>query len=69
MQEPRSNIPTITSVLNIKNMVCNCCIRVLKEDFEKAGVLVKRVKLGEIEISYNPDKINFNQIEKIINVN
>jgi AraC family transcriptional regulator len=56
----------IASTLNIKNMVCNCCIRVLKEDFEKAGILVRKIKLGEAEISYDPEKINFPQIEKIL---
>lgn len=50
-------------------MVCNCCIRVLKEDFEKAGVLVQRIKLGEAEICYDPEKIKFSRIEKIINEN
>ena len=50
-------------------MVCNCCIRVLKEDFEKAGVLVQKIKLGEVEICYDPEKIKFGQIEKIINGN
>jgi len=69
MQSAKSNNLTITSVLNIKNMVCNCCIRVLKEDFEKAGVLVQKIKLGEVEICYDPEKIKFGQIEKIINGN
>ena len=57
----------ISSTLYIKNMVCNCCIRVIREDFEKAGVIVEKIKLGEVIISYNPEKISFLQIEKIIN--
>ncbi|MGD0710507.1 MAG: helix-turn-helix transcriptional regulator [Bacteroidales bacterium] len=66
MQDPKPNIAVITSVLNIKNMVCSCCIRVLKEDFEKAGVLVQKIRLGEVVICYDPEKTNFNIIEKII---
>ena len=66
MQDLKPNTPLITSILNIKNMVCSCCIRVLKEDFEKAGVLVQKIRLGEAVICYNPEKINFNNIEKII---
>lgn len=50
-------------------MVCSCCIRVLKEDFEKVGVLVQKIRLGEVVICYNPETINFNAIEKIINGN
>lgn len=69
MQESKPHSLSITTVLNIKNMVCNCCIRVLREDFEKAGVLVRKIKLGEMEICYDPEKIKFNQIEKIINNN
>lgn len=69
MQDLKPNTPLITSILNIKNMVCNCCIRVLKEDFEKAGVVVQRIRLGETVICYDPEKINFNTIEKIIKNN
>ena len=69
MQDPKAHIPLITSVLSVKNMVCSCCIRVLKEDFEKAGVLVQKIRLGEVVICYNPETINFNAIEKIINGN
>ena len=47
-------------------MVCKCCIRVLKEDFEKADVFVQKIRLGEAIICYDPGKVNFNQIEKII---
>lgn len=61
------NNPMITSVLSIKNMVCSCCIRVIREDFEKAGVIVEKIKLGEVVISYDPEKISFLQIEKIVN--
>jgi AraC family transcriptional regulator len=57
----------ITSVLYIKNMVCNCCIRVIREDLEKAGVRIDKIKLGEVIIKYDPEKINFPQIEKTIN--
>lgn len=50
-------------------MVCSCCIRVLKDDFGNAGVIIQKIKLGEVVICYNPEKINFNQIEKIISSN
>jgi len=40
---------------------------VIREDLEKAGVRVDKIKLGEVVVSYDPEKINFTQIEKIIN--
>jgi AraC family transcriptional regulator len=68
LQEQQTyNHPLITSILNIKNMVCNCCIRVIREDFEKEGIRVDKIKLGEVVISYDPEKINYSQIEKIVN--
>jgi len=66
LNDQQSYKPLITSVLKIKNMVCNCCIRVLREDFEKAGIVVEQIRLGEAIICFNPERINFNQIEKII---
>ena len=34
----------------IRNMVCNRCIMVVKQIFEKAGASVVQVKLGEVEL-------------------
>ncbi|MBX7152376.1 helix-turn-helix domain-containing protein [bacterium] len=48
-----------TTVLHIKNMVCNRCVRVVKEELQKLGVEVQNVTLGEaviIEKSGNPDR-------------
>ena len=59
----------ISTTISIKNMVCKCCIRVLCEDFEKAGIKVEKIKLGEAVISYDPNKINFNLIDKIVKQN
>lgn len=48
-------------------MVCKCCIRVLTEDLERAGVSVNKMILGEAEIAYNPNHISFRNIEELIN--
>jgi AraC-like DNA-binding protein len=40
-----------TSNLYIKNMVCNRCIRVVKEELEKAGLDVRSITLGEAVVS------------------
>ena len=49
--------------LYIKNMVCNRCIMVVTQQFEKAGLKPVEVKMGEVELSKEPsgtqlDKIN-----------
>ncbi len=38
------------TVLYIKNMVCNRCIRVVREELEKLGLRTGRIELGEAEI-------------------
>jgi AraC family transcriptional regulator len=58
-----------TETLKIKNMVCNCCIRILKMEFEKHGIKVENIKLGEAEVSFSPDKITESQIENLLNEN
>lgn len=35
--------------LYIKNMVCNRCIKVVKEELEKLGIVIKQISLGEVE--------------------
>ncbi|MBO9561275.1 MAG: helix-turn-helix transcriptional regulator [Niastella sp.] len=41
--------------LYIKNMVCNRCIMVVKQVFEKEGLHPLHVKLGEVELDKAPD--------------
>lgn len=37
------------NTIYIKNMVCNRCIKVVREEMENLGVIIKRVSLGEVE--------------------
>lgn len=46
----------------VKNMVCSRCIMVVRESFEKAGLLPEAVALGEVELKKKPGKA---QIEKL----
>ncbi|MFH2143862.1 MAG: AraC family transcriptional regulator [Bacteroidota bacterium] len=64
MIEPKQHI--ITENIFIKNMLCRSCIRVVKEELEKIGVIVEKIKLGEATISYNPKKIKISQIDRIL---
>ncbi len=55
--------------LYIKNMVCNRCIRVVKEEFEKIGVKTKKISLGEV-ITKSPIKnLPINRIKLILEEN
>ena len=40
--------------LIIKNMVCNRCIKVVREELEKLGYIVNNITLGEAEINREP---------------
>jgi AraC-like DNA-binding protein len=48
--------------LHIKNMVCNRCIKVVREELEKLGYTVEKIELGEVIIT--SDKMKF-QLDKI----
>ncbi len=39
-----------TTTIHIKNMVCQCCLRVIREELEKAGVQVEEISLGRATI-------------------
>jgi hypothetical protein len=40
-------------------MVCNRCIKVVREGLESLGLEVQKVKLGEAFLIANTDTINF----------
>jgi AraC family transcriptional regulator len=46
----------------IRNMVCNRCIMVVAQEFEKMGLKPSAVKMGEVELSGKPSAA---QLEKI----
>ena len=56
--EPNKNRLQITKTLLLKNMTSNCCIRIVKQFFERIGVTVNIIKLGEVCITYDAGKIH-----------
>ena len=50
----------------IRNMMCSCCMRLVKEDLTRLGVTVLEVKLGEATIIYDPEKISRKQIDEVL---
>ena len=55
--------------LHIKNMVCNRCIKVVKEEMEKLNYCVEKIELGEIVISSDKDKFNLEKIKEALEEN
>jgi AraC-like DNA-binding protein len=54
------------ATIHIKNMICRCCIRVIREDLEKAGIGVQEISLGKATISYDEDHISTEDIRKVL---
>lgn len=55
--------------LYIKNMVCNRCIKVVKDEFEKIGLKTKNIILGEVELSVEPTKEQLRNINNVLEQN
>src|SRR5687768_11537428 len=55
--------------LHIKNMVCNRCIKVVKEELEKLDLKVAEIKLGEAVIAGENENIDLEQVRKVLEEN
>ena len=58
-----------TTILLIKNMVCNRCIKVVKEELEKLGLDVRNIVLGEAEVSGNKADIPVDKVRNVLEEN
>jgi len=55
--------------LHIKNMVCDRCKRVVREELEKQGIALKSVELGEVETETGLDPEKLKQVKGILEIN
>ena len=55
--------------LYIKNMVCNRCIKVVKEELTRLGYEVRNIILGEVTITSSEPLFRIEKIEKVLNEN
>jgi AraC family transcriptional regulator len=55
--------------LIIKNMVCNRCIKVVKEELEKLGLQIKSIKLGEVVLENVPADFSLETIKAVLEEN
>ncbi|MEI7492737.1 MAG: helix-turn-helix domain-containing protein [Bacteroidota bacterium] len=56
----------IKKTIHVKNMVCNCCIRLLKKELDIDGITIQSIKLGTIELSHDPSKISLKIIHGML---
>ena len=54
-----------STTLHIKNMVCNRCIKVVKDEFAKLNLQIEAIELGEVRVS---SILSTTQISEIKNV-
>ena len=49
-----SGTDLVFETLIIRNMVSNCCVILLRERLDAAGIIVNQVQLGQVKVSYQP---------------
>jgi AraC family transcriptional regulator len=52
--------------LHLRNMVCNCCIHLIRKALDLEGVEIREIRLGYLEISYQPSIVSWKRIEGIL---
>lgn len=55
------------TILYIKNMVCNRCIMVVKQELEKLNLQPTRVSLGEVELALTPTEEQLHELNDNLN--
>jgi AraC-like DNA-binding protein len=56
----------VSETLMIRNMVSNCCVILLRERLEAAGITVHQVQLGQVSISYEPAQHDHGSVAEIV---
>ncbi|MEQ8626950.1 AraC family transcriptional regulator [Ekhidna sp.] len=52
--------------LYIKNMVCNRCIQVVREELNRLGIEVVDIQLGEVKLSQKVNLLQLDQIREVL---
>ena len=61
--------PSPVHTLHIKNMVCDRCIRVVREELARLGHDVRSIVLGEAVIAPPPDAAAMDDIRRVLEEN
>jgi AraC family transcriptional regulator len=54
------------STIYIKNMVSHCCLRVIKDELEKAGIVVEEISLGKASIRYHEEQTSLEDVRNVL---
>ncbi|GAB3989983.1 hypothetical protein GCM10028807_16160 [Spirosoma daeguense] len=57
------------TTLIIRNMVCDRCRRVVREELEKLGLTLKRVDLGEVDVTVWPENKSTEDVRQTLQAN
>jgi AraC-like DNA-binding protein len=63
---PQFNLSLFSKIsmqLLIKNMVCNRCVRVVREELEKIGLNISKVELGAVTLQLSDEHIQYGLIQ------
>lgn len=52
--------------IQIKNMLCSCCIKLIELEFEKVGIRTINIRSGFAIIEFDPQIHNLESVEKIL---
>lgn len=55
--------------LMIRNMVCDRCKRVVRDELETLGLIVNRVELGEVEVENLPPTVALDDVRHVLQSN
>ena len=58
-----------STVLHIKNMVCNRCIKVVKDELTKMAFTIESIELGEVRLKESPDQKGMGNISQVLSEN
>ncbi len=56
----------ISETLIIRNMVSHCCVILLRERLEAAGIIVNQIQLGQVTVSYHPGQHDHEKVSAVI---
>lgn len=49
----------------LSNMLCDCCLKLLEIELKQMGIEVRKAKLGDITIAFDPSQIEMKKIEQL----
>ena len=59
----------ITTKIQIKNMLCRCCMKVVRESLERNHIKVDHIMLGEARITYDRKKVSLDTVASLLQEN